>query len=165
MKYLTLVFVLLLSASCASNQTPGIEYDVILNASITRVKPMKPGMAVDAVEATSANGEEMIPLAVVVFRVDTVIRGEFVKRLGGPTRYEQAREAVADKNILKILTADFKDPDTLVQKSTLSVAVEDPEQLFGIVRAPDPNQKYRIYLKHSDGAPNSYILTHSKPLK
>ncbi len=99
----------------------------------------------------------------VLFHIDKVVKGEFSKsKLGGPSALEQAKDAAKNKEILKLLTLDFSNPEDEVDKELLSVAVYDPETSFGINASDSPSKtKHKLYLKRMDEDADSFILIYS----
>lgn len=135
--------------------------DVVLKGTLIGIKAIEPGAVVDAVE--KGNGE-FTPTAEVLFKIDRVVKGEYTKfKVGGPAKLDQLNQALRDKNILKVATLDFTDPDRSTEKGWFSVAVKDPQKTFGIDSWEDlPQSKYRIYLERVDDQPDSYIMVDAK---
>ena len=86
------------------------EYDVVLDATPIHVKPIESGVPIDAIEQElETSGEAK---AIVLFKINRVIRGEFTMlKRGGPSKLEQFQRALNDKNILKVATLNFEDPE------------------------------------------------------
>ena len=135
--------------------------DIVLKGKIIGIKTIGPGAVVDAVEK---NAEASHPTAVVQFKIDRVVKGEFTKfKEGGPAKLEQLNQALRDKNILKVATLDFTDPEKETEKGWFSVAVNDPQKTFGINSWENlPESKYRIYLERVENQSDSYIMVDAK---
>lgn len=163
------IFMLLLSLaaiSCTHAAKPDSpDYDVILTASPLSVKSIEPGVAVDAIEKGAI--EDGSADKVVVFDIDAVKKGKFTKvREGGPSKMEQAKDALKEFDLLKVLALDFDDPDDWIEKRWLSIAVKNPNDSFGITDWDRPEGgRHKIYLKRLADDPDSYIMTASEPLK
>ncbi|MCB9799708.1 MAG: hypothetical protein H6757_02980 [Candidatus Omnitrophica bacterium] len=141
--------------------------DVILTAEPIKVTAIRVGQTIDAIEGSP---EEIgLAQAVVLFRIERVLKGDFTKvKTGGASVTQQALQAIKQKEILKVLTLDFKDPDEIIQKEWLSIAVRDPEILFLIpVRmwdSPRP-EKFKLYLKRMPEDPSSYLFLGRESVK
>ena len=150
----------LLLSSCASLR-PRPQELVILATPID-VEPLTIGRQVDALE----DPEQSADLKTVVsFKIERVLKGDLPKiKRGGPSKWEQAQEHFQDKSFLKIVTADFEDPDALVDQKILSVAVQDPLVTFGIKTGQEDfgPHKYRLQLKTIPGKSESYVLVESR---
>lgn len=157
-----------LFSSCASlpDGAPRLrykkDYDVAIQAEAFLIKQMEPGRAVDAIEPDLTG----MPKHVVSFRIERILQGELpVETVGGPDKMEQARDALAEKNFFKILTLDFSNPDEKQPKEWLTVAVNDPKEIFGLdPEAPTSGMPYKLYLKHRSGERN-YTLVQVRPAK
>ena len=134
------------------------EADVVLLATPIRVKKLEPGAQVDAIE--HAPERMAYAEAVVMFKVEDVLKGEYTKiQTATPSKWEQAKDAAKDKNIWKILTLDFSEPEREETKQFLSVAVIHPRDTFDITAWDSPPKRhYRIYLQRQPQNPKSYIL-------
>ncbi|HTL47830.1 MAG TPA: hypothetical protein VL688_07180 [Verrucomicrobiae bacterium] len=143
--------------SCAHGGQ-GRAYDAVLRVTPIRVKPIEKGASIDAIEQKLEN--EGWPTAVVVFRVDKVVSGEFNKvKVRNASRWDQAREAGKNKNILKILTLDFDKPEEIQDQEWISVAVTNPIESFGIHSWEQPEKKSgRIYLKRVPEQPGTFVM-------
>lgn len=165
-KLLFLILGMVCAAGCASlpaSYDRGTKADVVLTAAPIRVKMFEAGMAADVIEGDPSQLGFVKTL--VVFRVNEVLRGKLpMAARGGQSKGEQAVQAVRKKEILKLLTLDFEDPDVLVPKGWLSVAVESPLKTFGILNWDDPQPPQKIYLREVKEAPGSYILVRAEPL-
>lgn len=135
------------------------DYDVVLEAIAIQVKPLMANSTVDAIDLSLKESGDMN--AIVIFKIQEVLEGEFTKeKAGGPSKLAQLGEAASEKQILKLLTLDFKDPNSLVAKDWISVAVPEPEKTFSLNSWKDPSGKiYRLYLKRDKEQKNSYVLT------
>ena len=140
-----------------------LKADVVLDVIPIRVKPLREGKGVDALERLP---EEMGSLTmIVVFRVNRVLRGEFeTTQTNDLSLWDQAKDAVGDKNILKLVTMDFHRPEEgPTQKTSFSMAVADPAASFGIKENETfPRQRYRISLARVHKKPDSYLLVKSE---
>jgi len=132
--------------------------DVVLEVIPLRARPIERGVSVDAVE--SAPERLALAEAVVSFKIRRVLKGEWLKdRVGGPTRLEQLEKAVRKKDYTKILTLNLSDPNQVVAREWLSIAVEDPGKTFGIERwdSPDPT-RLKVYFKRQAENKNSFVM-------
>ena len=152
------------SANPPSPSKP-LKTDVALDVTPIRVKPLKEGKGVDALEKPP---EEMGPSAViVVFRINRVLRGALAPlKTAELSLWDQAKEAADDKNILKLVTMDFHRPEEEgAERKSFSMVVADPGASFGIKEGEDPpQQRYRISLARVHKKPDSYLLTQSEKL-
>lgn len=153
--------VLLLSSSCAHRFAAG-DYDVVLEGIPMAVKAIDEKTVVDAIE--EINGEIPPLNAVVSFGVQRVLVGEFTRvEPEGPSKLEQMKDAVDDRNILKLLTLDFSSPGEAHEKKWLSIAVADPQASFGLTAENEAAPgRYKIYLKREPGNPKSYRMVYAK---
>ena len=137
--------------------------DVTLDVTPIRVKPLKEGKGVDALEKPP---EEMGPSAmIVVFRINRVLRGELTPlKTAELSFWDQAKEAADDKNILKLVTMDFHRPEEEgAERKSFSMVVADPDASFGIKEGSEsPKQRYRISLARVHKKPDSYLLVKSE---
>ncbi|MFZ5802886.1 MAG: hypothetical protein ACOY3K_07270 [Candidatus Omnitrophota bacterium] len=133
------------------------EADVALKVQPILIRVVVPGITVDAVPLSAGN--EPMRYA-VLFAIERVTKGEFTQeRSGGPSKFDQAAEALSKRQILKILTMDFSDPAKLVEKGWISVAVHDPEKTFGLkITEEEPEGRYTLYLKRTPEQENSFFL-------
>ena len=77
--------------------------------------------------------------------------------------WDQAKDATEDKNILKLVTMDFKKPEEAIPKEWFSMIVADPAVSFGIKENEEtPKQRYRISLARVHKNPDSYLLIKSE---
>ncbi|MBP9865453.1 MAG: hypothetical protein KBC91_03510 [Candidatus Omnitrophica bacterium] len=132
--------------------------DVVLEVIPLRARPIERGVSVDAVESDPAR--LALAEAVVSFKIRRVLKGEWLKdRVGGPTRLEQLEKAVRKKDYTKILTLNLSDPNLVVAREWLSIAVEDPGKTFGIERwdSPDPT-RLKVYFKRQAENKNSFVM-------
>ena len=137
------------------------EYDVVLDATPIYVKPVTSGVTVDAIEQELETLGE--PKAVVLFKINRVILGEFtLLKNGGPSKLEQLQQALQDKNILKAATLNFEDPEKTTVKSWLNIAVADPFKAFGFESRVPENARYRICLKRVPKRSDTYIMVKSQ---
>jgi hypothetical protein len=133
--------------------------NVVLDVTPIRVKPLKEGKGVDALEKPPG---EMGPSAmIVVFRINRIVRGELAPlKTKELSVWDQAKDAADDKNILKLVTMDFHRPEEEgVERTSFSMVVADPYASFGIREGEDPpKQRYRISLARTHKKPDSYLL-------
>ena len=142
-----------------------LKADVVLDVIPIRIKPLKEGKGVDALEKLP---EEMGPSAmIVVFRVHRVLRGELQAiKANELSLWDQAKDAAGDKNILKLVTMDFHRPEEESPKESFSMVVTDPYASFGIKDGEElPKQHYRISLARVHKKPDSYLLVKSEKIK
>jgi hypothetical protein len=96
------------------------------------------------------------------------LRGELatvqVKEL---SLWDQAKDAVDEKNILKLVTMDFHKPEEEnAERQSFSMLVQDPYASFGIKEGEEPpKQRYRISLARVHKKPDSYLLVKKEPLR
>lgn len=150
--------------AAASSRQLFKEADVVLHVTPMRVRPIDRGASVDAVEGDLSR----LPFAeaVVSFKVERVMKGQWTTKLGGAGHLDQMSEAVRKKEVLKILTLDFTDPNEQVDKGWISVAVEDPGKTFGINHWDAPETRgLKLYFKRLPDDKDSLILTGVIPLK
>ncbi len=132
--------------------------DVVMEVIPLRARPMERGAAVDAVENDPAR--LALAEAIVSFKIRRVLKGEWIKdRVGGPTRLQQLEKAVRKKDYTKILSLDLSDPNQVVAREWLSIAVEDPGKTFGIEHwdSPEPT-RLKVYFKKQPENKNSFVL-------
>ena len=133
-------------------------YDVILEATPFKVKGITSGSVVDVVE----EGLDQVGFdsAVVSFKIEKVLRGEFTKvKFAGPSRFQQMKDAARDRDFWKIIKSDFSDPNELVDQKLISIAVQDPVKTFGFNSWSDPgNKRYKLYLQRVAKQANTYVL-------
>ena len=138
--------------------------DVVLEATLINVKSIGPGAVVDAIEKGS---EGIPPTAVAVFKIDRVVKGEFTKlKEGGPTKFEQSKEALHEGNVLKIATFDLIDPAEEIDKGWFSVAVADLAKTldFRLGENVASAKKYKIFLDRVKDQPDSFIMVNAEPM-
>lgn len=154
------------AASTAVPPVPGknLKVNVVLDVEPIRVKPLKAWKSVDALEKLP---EEMGAASkVVVFRINRVLRGE-LKTVKEPSLslWDQTKDAVGEKNVLKLMTMDFHKPEEDQPKEWFSMVVADPYVSFGIKENEDPpKQRYKISLARVQKNPESFILVKSQKL-
>ena len=149
---------LFLLASCAS--LPKGHYDAVLDAVPYSVKKIEPGAVTDAVAGASQASIEPAD-AIVSFRVNRVLRGEFLAPRGGRTKLQQMGESFKNKDYLEVL--NYKDPNELIPKEWISIAVKDPVKHFGLDYGDVAGGKrYKLYLLKLKGHAGSYLLTQSE---
>ena len=157
------IFTIILSpcALAGKPKPPRQEPDVVVLASPIRVKELQPKAVVDAIE-NPEHAEE--PKALVLFKIDRILRGTLPKtKLGGPSKWEQAKEAVQDKSYFKLLGSDYTDSERIIDKEWLSVAVADPAKTFAISSWENPGGKqYQIRLRPVPGKTGSYVMVESR---
>jgi len=148
----------------SSIRSKPLKANVVLDVTPIRVKPLKEGKGVDALEKPP---EEMGPSAmIVVFRINRVLRGELatMKPLN-LSLLDQAKDAANDKNILKLVTMDFKRPEEEIQKESFSMVVRDPYASFGIREGEESSkERYKISLARVRRSPDSYLLVKRESL-
>lgn len=134
------------------------EHDIVLEATPFKVKGITSESVVDAVEAGFA--EAGFDSAIVMFKVDKVLTGELAQvKAGGPSRFQQMKDAIRDRDYWKLIKSDFTDPNELIDQKWLSIAVQDPKKTFGFPSWGTPiEERYKLYLKRDPEQPNSYIL-------
>jgi len=132
--------------------------DVVLEVIPLRARPIERGVSVDAVENDSAR--LALAEAVVSFKIRRVLKGEWIKeRVGGPTRLEQLEKAARKKDYMKILSLNLSDPNAVVAREWLSIAVENPGKTFGISSwdSPEPT-RLKVYFKRQPENKNSFVM-------
>ena len=137
-------------------------FDVILEATPFKVKGITSESVVDVVE----EGLDQVGFdsAVVSFKIDKVVRGEFTKvKFAGPSRFQQMKDAAHDRDFWKIIKSDFSDPNELVDQKLISIAVQDPVKTFGFASWSDTgNKRYKLYLQRVAKQANTYVLVKSE---
>ena len=160
-----------LHAETAPSAVPSVpkkplKANVVLNVTPIRVKPLKGGKGVDALEKLP---EEMGPSAmIVVFRINRVLRGELAPiKTKELSLWDQAEDAADDKNILKLVTMDFHRPEEEgADRKSFSMIVADPYASFGIREGEEsPKQHYKISLARVHKKPDSYLLVKNEKLR
>jgi|GEM_PF-1409045 len=138
------------------------EFDVGVEAVAVRVKSLGTKTIIDAVENDPVNRAN--PQAVVSFRILRVFRGELgMMTVGGPSKYEQMKDSAQKREILKLVTLDFENPDEEVEQEWLKIAVRNPMETFGIKDWGNPgDNEIKLYLKRLPERPDSYILIKAK---
>jgi hypothetical protein len=138
---------------------------VVLDVTPIRVKPLKAGKGVDALEKLP---EELGSSAmIVVFRINRILRGELaVIKTKELSLLDQAKDAVDDKNVLKLITMDFHRPEEGgTERTSFSMVVADPYASFGIKEGEEsPKQRYRISLARVHKNPDSYFLVKNEKI-
>jgi len=136
--------------------------DVVLDATPFLVKNFEIKSVVDAIESEPENAG--IPKAVVEFKINRILKGDFTKvKTGGPSRFAQAKDAAHKHQFFKIAVMDFSNPDREVEKEWMNIAVRDPMASFGISDWENPGKgNFKIYLKRLPDDPASYIMIGSQ---
>ncbi len=163
-----LVAMVFLVSSCANTHAKGgrnffKEADVVLEVQALRVHAIAERGSADVVEADPAKAA--VVEAIVNFRIIRILKGEWASvPVGGPSRADQAVDAVRKKDYFKILTLDFHNPEKRMKKEWVSVAVENPRETFGISSwdAPEPRH-LKLYLKRSPVRKDSFLLLKALP--
>lgn len=155
-----LVFFVLMLAGCQSLpvERPEAPYDTLFSARLIRIKDFQPDMAVDVIEEDPTRVQFIS--AVGVFRIERVLKGEMpMVRAGGPSRADQLKEAAEDRNLLSLLTLDVQDPDALIEKPWLSLAVGSATRTFDVTdRENLPQARYYLFLNTLSERPGSFQL-------
>jgi hypothetical protein len=142
-----------------------LKADVVLNVTPIRVKPLKEGKGVDALEKLP---EEMgSSTMIVVFRINRVLLGELAPiKTKELSLWDQAKDAAGDKNILKLITMDFHRPEEEgTSRTSFSMVIADPYASFGIREGEEsPKQHYKISLARVHKKPDSYLLVKNEKL-
>ncbi len=121
---------------------------LILKARLFKVEAFAPETVVDALDSASAQG--ILPTAAVSFLIKEVLRGELPlqKRQGNvDSVLGQAKDAVHEKNLLKLVTMDFENPDVEHEDRPqwFIVGVQSPLEAFKILSWKDlPREYYRL---------------------
>jgi hypothetical protein len=138
------------------------DHDVVLEATPFKVKGITGESVVDAVE--EGFEEPGFDSAVVLFKIEKVLSGEFSQmRAGGPSKFQQMKDAARDGDFWKLVKSDFTDPDEMVDQKWVSIAVSDPKTTFGFPTWGSPvDEPYKLYLKRQPDQPHSYILVKSQ---
>lgn len=138
------------------------DYDVVLEATPFKVKGVTGESVVDVVE--EGFDQTGLDSAVVLFKIEKVLIGKFTQmRAGGPSKFQQMKDAVRDQDFWKLVKSDFTDPGELIDQKWISIAVADPEKTFGFPTWGSPvNQPYKLYLKRVPDQANSYILVRNE---
>ena len=122
--------------------------DVILKVVPMTAKVLSRDTVIDVMEKAEPDQMERLN-TVVVFKINKILKGEFTKiRRGGPSRLKQAQQAMTRGKVLKLMTLDFTDPDEIIEKRWVNVAVENAFTRFQISDWEDPpDQLFLLYLK------------------
>ncbi len=154
---LLMAAVFVLSASLVDAAPKNHSKTLVLKARLFKVDAFEAESVVDALDATSAQGQ--LPTATVSFLVKEVLRGELpmVKRsASADSLLGQAKDAVHEKSFLKLVTMDFENPDVEHPERArwFSVGVQSPLESFKILSWKDlPKEPYRlVFEKESDAA-------------
>ena len=120
---------------------------------------------IDAIEGDPSQIGETA--AAVQFKIEDIVRGDFIQmKAGGLSKYQQVKHAAKKGKILKLLTLDFKDPDKLVDKPWMTVAVNNALKSFNILDWDNPgDQKFKLYFKKAADSRDSYLLVKSESLE
>src|SRR3989339_1949750 len=96
--------------------------------------------------------------SVVTLSIKKIIRGSFtMERRGGGSKIEQMGDAVGGKDVIKLITLDFYDPEELVEKQWLNLALENPLRTFEINNWDSPPPaRFRLHLLRNPESPASY---------
>lgn len=139
------------------------DFDVSFVGTPISAHKLMPGEAVDAI---TKGVEPYSDMDVVVFQINRVMIGEFPKiKRGGPSRFDQAQEALQEKRILDVVGLNFKDPNQEMDRETIRIAVEDAGQSFGItVGEPMQYFQHKIYLKQMSKKSKTYYFVKSTPI-
>ncbi len=165
------VYILMLAlfaASCANPRFQGggrpqySEYDLGFVGVPIYGQVMSRSTVVDAVEEKIESLEDA--RYVMTFKVNQVFKGEIPKiRRGGPSEFQQAKSAAKKGKIMQILTLDFRDPDDMIDRGWLNVAVMDPAETFDIPDWKNPEGRpYEIYLRKAHGVNDRFVLVQSR---
>lgn len=162
-----LIFSLGFSASAHAAKIFGIgsdEYDVIFRGIPISVSVMKPGEHADVMEGTPEDGAKR---DLVVFSIERVTYGEFQKqRRGGPSRFDQMGDALRNKEVLNVMSFNFKNPEDQIDREKIRIAVKDAGTTFGLSPGqPIAYFEHKIYLKRISSNPEVFTFIRSAPVK
>jgi hypothetical protein len=153
------------SSAILSAPNKPMKAHVVLDVTPIRVKSLKEGKGVDALEKLP---EELSPSAmIVVFRINRILRGELAPlKTKELSFWDQAKDAADDKNVLKLITMDFHRPEEGgTERTSFSMVVADPYVSFGIKEGEgSTKQRYRISLARVHKDPDSYLLVKNEKL-
>lgn len=154
----------LLGCSHTQNLSKTKQADVILEVSPIGVSSLSGSSSVDVLGQDPQSFDEKA--AVVQFKIEQVKKGEFTKvKTGGPSKFEQAKQAAKDGRVLKLLTLDFDNPEDVSEKPWVTVAVANPFESFEILNWDNPgSRKYRLYLKREETRADSYRLLQAEKI-
>ena len=131
-----------------------------------RAKSILVGGTVNALEKPAS--EMPAAWTSVIFQVEKILSGDFkVPKSQELTLWSQMKDTADDKNLLKLVTMDFKKPDEEgTDKGWLSMAVIDPHASFGIREGEEPvvRQRYKLSLARVHRDPDSFVLVKSEKL-
>lgn len=153
-----------LSCTHTPNRAEAARADVILEVSPIGVSSLSGSSSVDVLGQDPQSFDEKA--AVVQFKIEQVKKGEFTKvKAGGPSKFEQAKQAAKEGQVLKLLTLDFENPEDVSEKPWVTVAVANPFESFKILNWDNPGkQRYRLYLKREEARADSYRLLQSEKI-
>lgn len=168
-RFASLVFIVLPTlffSSCVQSHHHVLEgkevvYDLSVEATVYKVKPITAKTTVDAVESLKPKKEEP-PLWVVYFTIDRVLKGHLTTvKIQPPSKWSQMQEAIKYKEYHKIALQDYKSVPTEVERKRFRIAMHDPYKKFGIPTIgvePEP-WKYRLYFKRYKLDEHTYVLS------
>ena len=134
-------------------------FDISMLATVLSVKELKEGSVSDAVFGKPEETFDT-PSALVVFKVERMIDGEFALREGGPNQTEQLGQAFKDRNPLAVF--NLQDPNLKTQKDILSVAAADPRQFELSSWSELQNRRFKLFLKRDKLRDHTYYLVKVK---
>ena len=135
----------------------GEKADLELLVTPLKVEKITQASVSDAVE----NVESFLLLrAIVHFRIEKILRGKLDKiKVEPPSKTEQFKDALKDKDVLKILTSDYQSAGSEFDRQLFRVAVVDPYESFGISTWENPEPgTYKIYLKHYKDEKDTFVM-------
>ncbi len=168
-KFILLFLVLCLSFSSSAHALKifgkgSKEYDVVFKGTPISVQVMRPGESADAIEGDL---QDNAPRHVAVFSIDRVLIGEFAKhKRGGASRMDQAGEAFKNKDLLNAFTLNFKNPEDMIDREKIRIAVKDAGATFGLTPGGDMVYfEHKIYLKRISEKPETFLFIKSVPIQ
>ena len=138
------------------------DYDVSLRAVPIGAMELSGPQTVDAIDLDPEKSRKA--KVVVQFLIERVLVGEFTTvQEQGLSKIEQLKEAVRNRNLLKVVTLNLDDPNQTHMKQWITIAVEDTETSFGIKSWDELEPKtFDLYLKRTAKGSKSYYFVGSK---
>jgi hypothetical protein len=141
-----------------------IKYDLLIEGTLRKVKPLGEGSTTDAVEDPKAQSES--PQVVVYFAVDKVVTGRLPKvRIEPASKFDQMQDAFQNKEYHRLLLQDFKSTPIETPRRQFRVAVHDSMKTFGIENAEKLEPwKFRLYCRRYRFEDSSYVMVKAERL-
>ncbi len=123
---------------------------LVLVARLFKVEIFKPEEIIDALDEPSVQGA--LPSATAVFLIKQVRQGKLPQPKISQTTstWSQAKDALKEKNFLKMVTMDFQNPNVEHENRPhwFAVGVQSPFETFKVISWTDlPQTDFRLVLK------------------